>query len=112
MLTFFAKMNRIPKPQELNNARFSRNTGNPEFRKSHSFKDEKNVSSNHNSTFAYPSDMPARNTNTSCSHLFLAIVVQPWIFNIEISKILTKKKECLCERHTFVHLSYLPSIST
>ncbi|GFX26065.1 transposon Ty3-I Gag-Pol polyprotein [Trichonephila clavipes] len=41
-----------------------RNTGNPEFRKSHSFKVEKNVSGNHNSAFANPSYMPARNTNT------------------------------------------------
>ncbi|GFW11110.1 retrovirus-related Pol polyprotein from transposon 297 [Trichonephila clavipes] len=40
------------------------NTGNPEFRKSHSFKVEKNVSGNHNSAFANPSYMPARNTNT------------------------------------------------
>ncbi|GFU19344.1 retrovirus-related Pol polyprotein from transposon 17.6 [Trichonephila clavipes] len=41
-----------------------RNTGNPKFRKSHSFKVEKNVSGNHNSAFANPSYMPARNTNT------------------------------------------------
>ncbi|GFT13999.1 hypothetical protein TNCV_3667441 [Trichonephila clavipes] len=43
---------------KLSNSRFSRNTSNPEFRKSHSFKVEKNVSGNH------PSYMPARNTNT------------------------------------------------
>ncbi|GFU78240.1 transposon Tf2-8 polyprotein [Trichonephila clavipes] len=49
---------------KLSNSRFSRNTGNPEFRKSHSFKVEKNVSGNHNSAFANPSYMPARNTNT------------------------------------------------
>ncbi|GFW05651.1 retrovirus-related Pol polyprotein from transposon 412 [Trichonephila clavipes] len=49
---------------KLSNSRFSRNTGNPEFRKSHSFKVEKNVSDNHNSAFANPSYMPARNTNT------------------------------------------------
>ncbi|GFY09332.1 retrovirus-related Pol polyprotein from transposon 412 [Trichonephila clavipes] len=48
---------------KLSNSRFSRNTGNPEFRKSHSFKVEKNVLGNHNSTFANPSYMPARNTN-------------------------------------------------
>ncbi|GFT08791.1 copia protein [Trichonephila clavipes] len=54
----------LPTFQELNNPRFSRNTGNPEFRKSHSFKVEKNVSGNHNSAFANPSYMPARNTNT------------------------------------------------
>ncbi|GFU91589.1 retrovirus-related Pol polyprotein from transposon 412 [Trichonephila clavipes] len=40
------------------------NTGNPEFRKSHSFKVEKNVSGDHNSAFANPSYIPARNTNT------------------------------------------------
>ncbi|GFY40676.1 retrovirus-related Pol polyprotein from transposon 17.6 [Trichonephila inaurata madagascariensis] len=60
------KLTKLPKPQDLNNPRFSRNTGNPEFRKSHSFKVEKNVSGNHNSTFANPSYMPARNTNTGC----------------------------------------------
>ncbi|GFT11516.1 retrovirus-related Pol polyprotein from transposon 412 [Trichonephila clavipes] len=49
---------------KLSNSRFSINTGNPEFRKSHSFKVEKNVSGNHNSAFANPSYMPARNTNT------------------------------------------------
>ncbi|GFX92675.1 retrovirus-related Pol polyprotein from transposon 412 [Trichonephila clavipes] len=49
---------------KLSNSRLSRNTGNPEFRKSHSFKVEKNVSGNHNSAFANPSYMPARNTNT------------------------------------------------
>ncbi|GFX42991.1 retrovirus-related Pol polyprotein from transposon 412 [Trichonephila clavipes] len=49
---------------KLSNSRFSRNTGNPEFRKSHSFKVEKNVSGNHNSAFANPSYIPARNTNT------------------------------------------------
>ncbi|GFY04882.1 retrovirus-related Pol polyprotein from transposon 297 [Trichonephila clavipes] len=49
---------------KLSNSRFSRNTSNPEFRKSHSFKVEKNVSDNHNSAFANPSYMPARNTNT------------------------------------------------
>ncbi|GFT91672.1 SCAN box domain-containing protein [Trichonephila clavipes] len=49
---------------KLSNSRFSRNTGNPEFRKPHSFKVEKNVSGNHNSAFANPSYMPARNTNT------------------------------------------------
>ncbi|GFS76370.1 retrovirus-related Pol polyprotein from transposon 412 [Trichonephila clavipes] len=49
---------------KLSNPRFSRNTGNPEFRKSHSFKVEKNASGNHNSAFANPSYMPARNTNT------------------------------------------------
>ncbi|GFY26572.1 hypothetical protein TNCV_2879021 [Trichonephila clavipes] len=48
---------------KLSNSRFSRNTSNPEFRKSHSFKVEKNVSGNHNSAFANPSYMPARNTN-------------------------------------------------
>ncbi|GFY11925.1 retrovirus-related Pol polyprotein from transposon 412 [Trichonephila clavipes] len=49
---------------KLSNSRFSRNTGDPEFRKSHSFKVEKNVSCNHNSAFSNPSYMPARNTNT------------------------------------------------
>ncbi|GFT92138.1 retrovirus-related Pol polyprotein from transposon 17.6 [Trichonephila clavipes] len=49
---------------KLSNSRFSRNTGNPEFRKSHSFKVEKNISGNHNSAFANPSYMPAQNTNT------------------------------------------------
>ncbi|GFV86058.1 putative RNA-directed DNA polymerase from transposon X-element [Trichonephila clavipes] len=49
---------------KLSNSRFPRNTGNPEFRKSHPFKVEKNVSGNHNSAFANPSYMPARNTNT------------------------------------------------
>ncbi|GFV95846.1 retrovirus-related Pol polyprotein from transposon 412 [Trichonephila clavipes] len=49
---------------KLSNSRFSRNTGNPEFRKSPSFKVEKNVSGNHNSAFANSSYMPARNTNT------------------------------------------------
>ncbi|GFX73905.1 SCAN box domain-containing protein [Trichonephila clavipes] len=49
---------------KLSNSRFSRNTGNPEFRKSHSFKVEKNVSGNHNSAFANPSYMPAWNINT------------------------------------------------
>ncbi|GFV71168.1 uncharacterized protein TNCV_410511 [Trichonephila clavipes] len=49
---------------KLSNSRFSRNTGNPEVRKSHSFKVEKNVSVNHYSAFANPSYMPARNTNT------------------------------------------------
>ncbi|GFS54749.1 copia protein [Trichonephila inaurata madagascariensis] len=53
------KLTKLPKPQELNNPRFSRNTGNPEFIKSHSFKVEKNVSDNHNSTFANPSYRPA-----------------------------------------------------
>ncbi|GFX34650.1 retrovirus-related Pol polyprotein from transposon 297 [Trichonephila clavipes] len=55
----------LPTFQELNNPRFSRNTSNPEFTKSHSFKVEKNASGNHNSAFANPSYMPARNTNTS-----------------------------------------------
>ncbi|GFY61035.1 hypothetical protein TNIN_445031 [Trichonephila inaurata madagascariensis] len=59
------KSTKLPKPQELN-TRFSRNTGNPQFRKSHSFRVEKNVSGNHNSTFANPSYMPAWNTNTGC----------------------------------------------
>ncbi|GFX87520.1 retrovirus-related Pol polyprotein from transposon 297 [Trichonephila clavipes] len=54
----------LQKLTKLSNSRFSRNTGNPEFRKSHSFKVEKNVSGNHNSAFANPSYMPARNTNT------------------------------------------------
>ncbi|GFS74213.1 uncharacterized protein TNCV_1681521 [Trichonephila clavipes] len=49
---------------KLSNSRFSKNTGNPEFRKFNSFKVEKNVSGNHNSAFANPSYMPARNTNT------------------------------------------------
>ncbi|GFY75242.1 retrovirus-related Pol polyprotein from transposon 412 [Trichonephila inaurata madagascariensis] len=57
------KSTKLPKPQELN-TRFSRNTGNPEFRKSQSFKVEKNVSGNHISTFANPSYMPTWNTNT------------------------------------------------
>ncbi|GFS60848.1 hypothetical protein TNIN_83911 [Trichonephila inaurata madagascariensis] len=59
------KSTKLPKPQELN-TRFSRNTGNPRFRKSHSLRVEKDVSGNHNSTFANPSYMPARNTNTGC----------------------------------------------
>ncbi|GFT56291.1 retrovirus-related Pol polyprotein from transposon 17.6 [Trichonephila clavipes] len=54
----------LQKLTKLSNPRFSRNTGNPEFRKSHSFKVEKNVSGNHNSAFANPSYMSARNTNT------------------------------------------------
>ncbi|GFX90551.1 retrovirus-related Pol polyprotein from transposon 17.6 [Trichonephila clavipes] len=54
----------LQKLTKLSNSRFSRNTGNPEFRKSHSFKVEKNVSGNHNSAFANPSYMQARNTNT------------------------------------------------
>ncbi|GFW60222.1 SCAN box domain-containing protein [Trichonephila clavipes] len=49
---------------KLSNSRFSRNTGNPEFRKFHSLKVEKNVSGNHNSAFANPSYMSSRNTNT------------------------------------------------
>ncbi|GFU74016.1 copia protein [Trichonephila clavipes] len=53
-----------PSSQKLTKLSNSRNTGNPEFRKSHSFKVEKNVSGNHNSAFANPSYMPARNTNT------------------------------------------------
>ncbi|GFY63108.1 retrovirus-related Pol polyprotein from transposon 412 [Trichonephila inaurata madagascariensis] len=69
------KLAKFPKPQELNNARFSRNTGNPQFRKSHSFKVENNVSGNQNSTFANPSYMPARNTTLVVIHLFLAMVV-------------------------------------
>ncbi|GFU80419.1 transposon Ty3-I Gag-Pol polyprotein [Trichonephila clavipes] len=52
-----------------------RNTGNPEFRKSHSFKVEKNVSGNHNSAFANPSYMPARNTNTGFHPPIRAMVV-------------------------------------
>ncbi|GFT66625.1 hypothetical protein TNCV_3064991 [Trichonephila clavipes] len=44
----------LPIFQELNNPRLSKNTGNPEFRKSHSFKVEKNVLGNHNSAFAKP----------------------------------------------------------
>ncbi|GFU17751.1 uncharacterized protein TNCV_1744961 [Trichonephila clavipes] len=54
------KLTKFPKPQEW----FSRNTGNPEFRKFHSFKVEKNVSGNHNSTFANPSYITAWDTNT------------------------------------------------
>ncbi|GFX71140.1 hypothetical protein TNCV_3649051 [Trichonephila clavipes] len=52
------------KLQAQKSSSFRRNTGNPEFRKSHSFKVEKNVSGNHNSAFANPSYIPARNTNT------------------------------------------------
>ncbi|GFT77737.1 retrovirus-related Pol polyprotein from transposon 297 [Trichonephila clavipes] len=54
----------LQKLTKLSSSRFSRNTGNPKFRKSHSFKVEKNVSGNHNSAFANSSYMPARNTNT------------------------------------------------
>ncbi|GFW17414.1 retrovirus-related Pol polyprotein from transposon 297 [Trichonephila clavipes] len=54
----------LQKLTKLSNSRFSRNTGNSEFRKSHSFKVENNVSGNHNSAFANPRYMPARNTNT------------------------------------------------
>ncbi|GFS54876.1 transposon Ty3-I Gag-Pol polyprotein [Trichonephila inaurata madagascariensis] len=60
------KLTKLPKPRELNNPPFSRNTGNLELRKSHSFKVEKNVSGNHKSNFANPSYMPARNINTGC----------------------------------------------
>ncbi|GFU90875.1 retrovirus-related Pol polyprotein from transposon 412 [Trichonephila clavipes] len=76
---------------KLSNSRFSRNTGNPEFRKSHSFKVEKNVSGNHNSAFANPSYMPARNTKFSSTY-FLLWLWQPWIYKIEMSKMLTKKE--------------------
>ncbi|GFV13975.1 SCAN box domain-containing protein [Trichonephila clavipes] len=78
---------------KLSNSRFSRNTGNLEFRKPHSFKVEKNVSGNHNSAFANPSYMPARNTNTGFqTTYFLLWLWQPWIYKIEMSKMLTKKK--------------------
>ncbi|GFY76938.1 hypothetical protein TNIN_445731 [Trichonephila inaurata madagascariensis] len=60
------KLTKRLKLQELNYPQFSRNTGNPELRKSHSFKVEKNFSGNHSSTFANPSYMPSRNSNTCC----------------------------------------------
>ncbi|GFU37472.1 retrovirus-related Pol polyprotein from transposon 412 [Trichonephila clavipes] len=60
---------------KLSNSRFSRNTGNPEFRKSHSFKVEKNVSGNHNSDFANLATYQLGIPTPVFIHLFLAMVV-------------------------------------
>ncbi|GFU39116.1 hypothetical protein TNCV_378301, partial [Trichonephila clavipes] len=88
------------------------NTGNPEFRKSHSFKVEKNVSGNHNSAFANPSYMPARNTNTGFHPPISCYGCgNPGFIKSKCPKC-SQKRECLCQRHTHVYLSYLPSSST
>ncbi|GFV16193.1 retrovirus-related Pol polyprotein from transposon 412 [Trichonephila clavipes] len=104
-----------PSSQKLtkrSNSRFSRNTGNPEFRKSHSFKVEKNVSGNHNSAFSNPSYMPARNTNTGFHPPISCYGCgNPGFIKSKCPKC-SQKRECLCQRHTHVYLSYLPSSST
>ncbi|GFV12988.1 transposon Ty3-I Gag-Pol polyprotein [Trichonephila clavipes] len=90
----------------------ARNTGNPEFRKSHSFKVEKNVSGNQNSAFANPSYIPARNTNTGIHPPISCYGCgNPGIIKSKCPKC-SQKRECLCQRHTHVYLSYLPSSST
>ncbi|GFW17608.1 ATP-dependent DNA helicase [Trichonephila clavipes] len=97
---------------KLSNSRFSRNTGNPEFRKSHSFRVEKNVSGNHNSAFANPSYIPARNTNTGFHPPISCYGYgNPGIIKSKCPKC-SQKRECLCQRHTHVYLSYLSSSST
>ncbi|GFS53172.1 hypothetical protein TNIN_384391 [Trichonephila inaurata madagascariensis] len=87
--------------------------GNPQFRKSHSLRVEKDVSGNHNSTFANPSYMPARNTNTGCHPPIFA----KWLCAtlIYIKAKMSKnahKKESASVNATDVYLSYLPSSST
>ncbi|GFY46382.1 retrovirus-related Pol polyprotein from transposon 412 [Trichonephila inaurata madagascariensis] len=82
------KSTKLPKPRELN-TRFSRNTGNPQFRKSHSLRVEKNVSGNRNSTFANPSYMPARNTNTESAsvnaiQMFTCLTSPAALLDIEV----------------------------
>ncbi|GFX32552.1 hypothetical protein TNCV_3704261 [Trichonephila clavipes] len=89
-----------------------RNTSNPELRKSHSFKVEKNVSGNHNRTFANPSYIPARNTNTGCHPPISCYGCSNPALMKSGCPNAHKKRECLCQRLTDVHLSYLRSSST
>ncbi|GFX66552.1 hypothetical protein TNCV_3496121 [Trichonephila clavipes] len=71
------KFTKFPKPRELNKARFSRNTDNPEFRKSHSFKVEKNISGNHNRVHLL--------TLTTCQHEIPTLVVIHLLLAIVVS---------------------------